>query len=82
MTTPTGIPPHVGLAQQLKEFLEKVSSLVASFENQTRSVVAAIDDAIENKALELGQVTGNHLKEILDGFQKYWTDSRKSPLKL
>jgi hypothetical protein len=70
MTTPTGIPPHVGLAQQLKEVLGKVSSLVACFENQTRSVVAAIDDAIENKSLESGQVTGNRLKEILDGFQK------------
>jgi hypothetical protein len=62
MTTPTGIPPHVGLAQQLKEVLEKVSSLVVSFENQTRSVVAAIENSIENKALESGQVTGNRLK--------------------
>jgi hypothetical protein len=46
----------------VKEVLEKVSSLVASFGNRTRSVVVAIDDAIENK--------GNRLKEILDGFQK------------
>jgi hypothetical protein len=65
VTTPTGIPPHgVGLAQQLKDVLEKVSSLVMSFGNQTRSVlVATIDDAIENKALESGQVMGNRLKK-------------------
>jgi hypothetical protein len=80
MTTPMGIPPHVVLAQQLKEVLEKVSSLVASFENQTTSVVAAIDDAIENKALESGKVTGNRLKEILDRFHKEYVKAMNEKL--
>jgi hypothetical protein len=37
MTRPTYIPPHIGLAKQLKEVLDQVSDLISSFGTQTQS---------------------------------------------
>ena len=44
--------------------------MVSKFEEQSDRVATTIEAAIENKAWELGQVTGSKLKSILEDFQK------------
>ena len=62
----TGMPPHIFVSQQLSEVLGKVTSLIDIFSQQTTKVMEAVDAAIEKKAWEGGQVTGDRLKLILN----------------
>ena len=72
MTVPTGIPPHIHLATQMNNVLDKLAHLVSSFESQSENIVIAINTAIENRAWESGHVTGDRLLQILEEFK---TDS-------
>jgi hypothetical protein len=66
----TGIPPHIQQAVMLSKVLKELTHLTSAFELHKEEVVKAVDDAIENKALESGQVTGTRLRAMLDDFQK------------
>jgi hypothetical protein len=70
MATPTGIPPHVELASQLKEILNQVSELVVKFSDHTTQVTEAVKLAIDEKSWDSGHVTGSRLREILTSFQE------------
>ena len=67
---PTGIPPHMELASQLKEILNKVSEMVIIFRDQTVQITEAIKNAIDEKLWDLGHVTGTQLREMLTTFQE------------
>ena len=69
---PTGIPPHIGLAVQISEVLDTLGELVCKFGEHGDNLMAAVEDALEGKAWENGQVTGSKLREILE---TYRTDS-------
>ena len=68
MTVATGIPPHIGLATQLKDILATLSKLVCGFEQQSENLISALEKALDEKAWDSGNVTGSRLKEILDAF--------------
>ena len=70
MTMPTGIPPHVELASQLKEILSNVSEMVVNLRDQTGRIAEAVKTAIDEKSWDSGQVTGTRLREILATFQE------------
>jgi hypothetical protein len=69
MAVPTGIPPHVELASQVQKVLDLTTKLLANMGEQTGSVIEAVHKAIEEKALESGNVTGSRLLEVLNEFQ-------------
>ena len=70
ISRPTGIPPHISIALQLKTVLSKVNDVVDKFESQSGTIVTAINSAIEKRAFDAGQITGERLKDMLDTFQK------------
>jgi hypothetical protein len=71
MTMPTGTPPHVELASQLKEILSTVSEMVISLSDQTAKITTeAIKTIFDEKSWDLGHVTGTQLQEILTTFQE------------
>jgi hypothetical protein len=69
MTVATGIPPHVGTAQQLAKILDVITELVQEFGEHGDNLMVAVEEALDTKAWELGHVTGSRLKEILENFQ-------------
>ena len=68
MITAMGIPPHIGLASQLRDMLGMLTNLVAAFQQQSDNLIVSVEKALENKAWESGHVTGAKLKEILKEF--------------
>ena len=68
MVNPTGIPPHIGLATQLKDILATLSKLVGCFQSQSETLIESVEKALEKKSWENGHITGSRLKEILDEF--------------
>jgi hypothetical protein len=70
MATPTGIPPHVELACQMKEILNTVSEIFINLKDQTTEIIEAVKTAIDEKSWDLGHVTGTRLQEILTSFQE------------
>jgi len=70
MVTPTGVPPHVGLAIQVAQVLDKLDELVQQFGQHGDNLMLAVEEALDNKAWESGHVTGSRLKEILDEYRK------------
>ena len=69
MNKPTGIPPHVELATQMKEVLSHVISLAQIQKDQTSTLVSTIEKAIDEKAYDSGNITGSRLREILASYQ-------------
>jgi hypothetical protein len=70
MTVATGIPPHVGTAQQLAKILNVMTELVQKFGEHSNNLMVAVEETLDTKACESGHVTGSRLKEILENFQK------------
>ena len=70
MVSPTGVPPHVGLAIQVSNVLETLDTLVHQFGVHGDNLMLAVEEALDNKAWESGHVTGSRLKEILDEYRK------------
>jgi hypothetical protein len=70
MTEATGIPPHVGTAQQLAKFLDVLTDLVQKFGEHGKNLMEAVKEALDTKAWESGHVTGSQLKEILENSQR------------
>jgi hypothetical protein len=70
MAVPTGIPPHVGMAQQLATIMDMLTDLVEKFGEHGNNLMAKVEEALDTKAWESGHVTGSRLKEILENFQK------------
>ena len=58
MDTPTGIPPHVEHATQMKEILSQVISFCEIQKEQTSTLVSTIEKAIDEKAYDSGNITG------------------------
>ncbi len=69
MATPTGIPPHIELASQLKEILDNVTQVVKTLKEQTTQITEAVKTAIDEKSWDPGHVTGTQLQAILTTFQ-------------
>jgi hypothetical protein len=69
MTVATGIPPHVGTAQQLAKILDVMTELVCQFGKHGKNLMTAVEKALDTKAWESGHVTGSRLKQILGDFQ-------------
>jgi hypothetical protein len=65
----TGIPPHVSMQRQLKKVLDLCSNTLEEVKKIAVSVKDAVYGAVEEKALEQGQLTGEKLQEILGAFQ-------------
>ena len=70
IVSPTGVPPHVGLAVQVAHVLDKLDVLVQQFGDHGDNLMLAVEEALDNKAWESGHVTGSRLKEILDEYRK------------
>ena len=58
METATGIPPYIEMAVQMKELMDQMSSLALIQRDQTATLVAAIEHAIDKKAYDSGNITG------------------------
>jgi hypothetical protein len=80
MTVATGIPPHVGMAQQLGKILDVLTDLVKQFGEHGSNLMKKVEEALDTKAWESGHVTGSRLKEILEDFQEN-NVSKKTMLK-
>lgn len=65
----TGIPPHVQHAKTAKEILTACLATLEAVKGMVDEVKKAVCDAIEDKAEENGQVTGQRLKQILEAHQ-------------
>ena len=59
MTVATGIPPHVGTAQQLAKILDGMTELVQNFGKHNENLMGVVEKALVTKAWELGHVTGS-----------------------
>ena len=70
MTTATGIPPHIELANQVQKVLDLTTKLMCCFGDQTNKVIEAVQKAMEDKAWDSGHVTGSRLLEVLNEFQQ------------
>jgi hypothetical protein len=70
LVLPTGVPPHIGLAQQVAEILDTLGELVRQFGEHGDNLMFAVEEALEGKAWESGHVTGARLKQILDEYKK------------
>ena len=68
--SPTGIPPHIGLAVQVSEVLDTLGNLVHQFGEHGDNLMLAVEEALDSKALDSVHVTGSWLKEILETYQK------------
>jgi hypothetical protein len=75
MSVATGIPPHVGMAQQLGTILDVMTDLVEKFGEHGNNLMEKVEEALDTKAWESGHVTGSRLKEILENFQKDSVDA-------
>jgi hypothetical protein len=58
MAMPTGIPPHIELACQLKEIMNTVSEIFINLRDQTAQIIEALKPAIDEKLWDSGHVTG------------------------
>lgn len=74
MDKPTGIPPHVEHAAQMKEILSQVISICEIQKEQTSTLVSTIEKAIDEKAYDSGNITGSRLREILASHQSESTN--------
>ena len=70
LTKATGIPPHIHQAMSLQKVLQELTRLTIAFDSHKDEVVKAVENAIENKALESGHVTGTRLRAMLDDFHR------------
>jgi len=68
ITTPTGIPPHVSMAIEVKKVLNVCVDTLVEVKAVQTSVSSTIHEAIENRALQEGHMTSAKLNEILDGY--------------
>jgi hypothetical protein len=75
MEHPTGIPPHVQMAVQIKSLIEQVSQLMVAVQGQTQAVVTAVTAAIDKKSWEAGHVTPEQLANTLTKWKDDITSS-------
>eukprot|EP00543_Licmophora_paradoxa_P006279 CAMPEP_0202449176 /NCGR_PEP_ID=MMETSP1360-20130828/7920_1 /ASSEMBLY_ACC=CAM_ASM_000848 /TAXON_ID=515479 /ORGANISM="Licmophora paradoxa, Strain CCMP2313" /LENGTH=133 /DNA_ID=CAMNT_0049067013 /DNA_START=46 /DNA_END=443 /DNA_ORIENTATION=- len=65
-----GVPPHVKQCMMLQEVLEKASSIMEEVKKQTEAMKTALNEVLEARAVENGQVTSHGMKQMFEGF---WT---------
>ena len=70
LVSPTGIPPHIGIAVQLSDVFDTLGELVRQFGEHGNNLMSAVEKALDGKAWENGHVTGSRLKEILDEYRR------------
>ena len=73
LEAPTGIPPHIEIAIQIKHILDLLRDIVTSFDSQTSKLVETVEKAIDTKSWDSGHITGTQLQEIL---QQYKDDNK------
>ena len=74
VTLATGIPAHVGIQKKLDAILEKANCIFGKIQSVSTEVVSAIDKAIEEKAINNGQITGDRMVELLGNFEQRTLD--------
>ena len=67
--TPTGIPPHVEHAIQMKEILTQVISLCEIQKEPTATLVSTVEEAIDKKVYDSDNINSSRLCEILADHQ-------------
>lgn len=65
----TGIPPHVSQLNLMCSLLELCQSTLVKVNEQTEIIRLSIFEALENRALENGQVTRASIQDILEQFR-------------
>ena len=70
LTKALGISLHLHQAIAMGNVLKELTHLSIAFNSHKEEVVKAVEEAIENKALEAGQVTGTRLRSMLDVFHR------------
>jgi hypothetical protein len=75
MEHPTGIPPHVQMAVQIRNLIKQVSQLMVAVQGQTQAVVTAVVGAIYKKYWEAGHI----MPEQLAGTLTKWKDEITTP---
>lgn len=65
----TGIPPHVEHAIQMKRVIQLCIQTLGEVKVMSENVRSAVNDAIEEKALENGHLTGQRFLELMDAQQ-------------
>ena len=70
LVSPTGIPPHIGIAVQLSEVFDTLGVLVWQFGEHGNNLMSVVEKALDGKAWENGHITRSQLKEILDEYRR------------
>ena len=74
MRTPTGVPPHVKQLNLMTTLLKLCQTTLEKVNDQAETVRLSIFDALENRALENGTITRNHIFEVLEEFRNKISD--------
>ena len=69
MNKATDIPPHVKLATQMKAILSQLTTLTGIQKDQTSTLVSTIENSIDKKAYDFGNINESQLREILASHQ-------------
>ena len=71
---PTGVPPHVEQLNMITTLLDLCQTTFEKVNNQSETVRLSVFDALENRALENGQITRAALLEVIDEFRTQMSD--------
>ena len=73
LSTVTGIPPHVSMSVQIKLIVEQCSKIFDAVTSQTTQLIDSVTKAIDEKTWDSGHITGDRLKNMLEGLKNYMT---------
>ena len=66
----TGIPPHIYQAKAINKVLALYEGTQNKICNLTTTITTAIDDAIEKKDLDTGNLTRSAVEDLFEGVEK------------
>ena len=66
----TGIPPHIYQAKAINKVLALCEGTQNEIRNLTTTITTAINDAIEKKALDTGNLTRSAVEDLFEGVEK------------
>ena len=79
---PTGIPPHVNMAVQLRGVMELCTESLTLLRQQTEALKAAVNEAIEKNDIRSGALTLNTLSAIMEEHKKYIKETMERTIQI
>ena len=69
METSHGIPPHVEICTLARQCLEGVNTVVSKLGEQTQSILSELQEFMQEKARESGQITPDMIEKMFKDFE-------------